>query len=463
MDLDRQQYPHVYLLGIGGIGMSAVARYFQWEGRRVGGYDRTYTPLTSDLQREGIFVTYSEGPDAIPSRFLNPATTLIVYTPAIPPSHPQWQFFQEHGFRMVKRSDVLGWLSSRYPTVGIAGTHGKTSTSAWLGYLLDRLEIPILALVGGIMNNYRRNIILPPMGVEPRFFVVEADEYDRTFLKIRHRWAVINSLDPDHLDIYGTPAAFRAAFESFASATEKVVALAEHTISELGHIPKPAHITFGKGNGWDYSYRWMAPNVLAIDRGQKLWFTTRMPLPGNYNAQNLTGAVAILDQMLNVEDSHRLIKAIENYRGVWRRFSRIEGVPFEWIDDYAHLPAEIEAALSAMRSIYPHRKIVAVFHPHLYSRTRDFASDFAQALTKADEVWILPIYPARETPIPGVVSELIAHQMPTNFPCEVISKRELFRRLTQRPPQVLITLGAGDVDLMIPEVVRYYAQVKGNR
>ncbi len=457
MAMERDRFDRVYMLGIGGIGMSAVARYFLWEGRRVAGYDRTLTPLTDALADEGCTITSKADPAAIPPPFQDARRTLVVYTPAVPSNHPQLQFFQSHGFRIVKRSDVLGWLSAQYPTVGVAGTHGKTSTAAWVSYLLDRLGVPTLALVGGIMNNYGRNILLPPPGTPPRFFVVEADEYDRTFLKIRHEWAVINSVDPDHLDIYGTPEAFLDAFRQFASATGRSLAVYEAIASHFQDIEGPKLLTFGADPSADFAYQLIPDRTLRIFREGRLWFQTTMPLVGEYDARNLTAAVTVIAEMLPELPSDRLASAVPGFRGVWRRFSRIEGVPFEWIDDYAHLPAEIEAALGAMRRLYPGRKLTAVFHPHLYSRTRDFAPQFARALALADEVWLLPIYPAREEPIPGVSSQRIADHFPSDLPHEIISKEELFRRLTQSPPPVLITLGAGDVDLMIPRIVAHYS------
>ena len=446
------------MLGIGGIGMSAMARYFCWEGRSTAGYDRTLTTLTHQLEAEGCRITDREAVAAIPPDFTDPQHTLVVYTPAIPSDHPQLRFFQQGGFRVVKRSDVLGWLSRKYPTLGVAGTHGKTSTAGWLTFLLDRLHVPILSLVGGILNNYGRNVVLPPPDTPPRFFVVEADEYDRTFLKIDHTWAVVNAIDPDHLDIYHTEAAFLAAFRQFVAASREGVVLADHVAAAFREEKAPPKkVVFGRDASADYAFTLPAVDRVQLYRQGRPWFETPLPVPGVHNAYNLTAALALIDRLVpevNVED---LQAVIPQYRGVWRRFSRIEGVPFVWIDDYAHLPAEIETTLRTMQALYPDRRVVAVFHPHLYSRTRDFASAFAGALTLADEVWLLPIYPAREQPIPGVSSASIAQHFPPDFPHELISKEELFRRLTTAPPPVLITLGAGDVDQMIPEVVRHYS------
>ena len=445
------KFTQYYFLGIGGIGMSALARYFHTKGFRVAGYDRTETKLTSDLQTEGIAICFNEAVDQIPVRYTKPENTLVVLTPAVPKGHPQLKYFQENNFTIQKRAQVLGNITRQSKGICIAGTHGKTTTSTITAHLLYQSQVSCNAFLGGIANNYNTNLLL---SAESNLVVIEADEYDRSFHQLSPYMAVITSADPDHLDIYETASAFRESFEHFTSLIRPGGALIMRKgIDIVPQLQKGVKLyTYSMEEGGDFC----AENIRTVKGEIRFDFVTpndrindvRLGVPVKINVENSVAAMALA--WLNGVSSDEIRTGISSFSGIYRRFNVVyKSDKVVFMDDYAHHPSELKASISSIRNLYPDRKITGIFQPHLYTRTRDFAADFASALSQLDELILLDIYPARELPIEGVDSELILCDVKLENKT-LCSKENLLPLLKEKDLDVLVTFGAGDIDKMVP-------------
>lgn len=445
-------FKSLYFLGIGGIGMSALARYYISKGYKVAGYDRTRTHITDDLTAEGAEIFYEEDVNLIPEYCLNPQTTLIVYTPAVPLEHKGFEYFRENGFEIVKRAKLLGIITRNSRGLCVAGTHGKTTTSSMLAHILASSTIECNAFLGGILKNYNSNLILSD---KSDLTVIEADEYDRSFHQLSPYMAIVTASDPDHLDIYGTEEGYLEGFTQF---TELIrpggVLLIKKGITLKPRInDKVKLLTFGREEG-DYH----AENI-RIGGGEIIFdFVTpnkvikdiNLGVPVKINIDNAVAAMAIA--MLNGVTDDELRNAISTYRGAERRFDFwLKKSDKVLLDDYAHHPDEVAASISSVKELYPNKHLTVIFYPHLYSRTRDFAPQFAKALSLADRVILLPIYPAREEPIPGVSSEIILNAI-TCKEKEICLKENLIERIKVGNFEVLMTMGAGNVDIYLPQI-----------
>ena len=445
------KFTQYYFLGIGGIGMSALARYFHTKGFRVAGYDRTETKLTSDLQSEGINVCFDESVDQIPAKYSKSENTLVIITPAIPQNNPQLKYFQENNFTIQKRAQVLGNITRQSKGICIAGTHGKTTTSTITAHLLYQSQVSCNAFLGGIANNYNTNLLL---SAESNLVVIEADEYDRSFHQLTPYMAVITSADPDHLDIYETADAFRESFEHFTSLIRTGGALIMRKgIDITPKLQKGVKLyTYSMDEGGDFC----AENIRTVKGEIRFDFVTptdrindvRLGVPVRINVENSVAAMALA--WLNGVSSDEIRTGISSFSGIYRRFNVVYKTDkLVFMDDYAHHPSELNASISSIRNLYPNRKITGIFQPHLYSRTRDFAPAFAEALSKLDELILLDIYPARELPIEGVDSELILRDVKLKNKT-LCSKENLLPLLKDKELDVLVTFGAGDIDKLVP-------------
>lgn len=442
-----------YFVGIGGIGMSALARWFHANGTKVAGYDRTETMLTKALVEEGIDVHYEDDIEIVDDGFKEKEGTLIIYTPAIPEDHSELSYFNEHSFEVKKRSEVLGMITEDRYTIAVAGTHGKTTTSSMIAHLLSDTQKGCSAFVGGIMTNTNSNLII---GGKDAPVVVEADEYDRSFMRLNPNYTVITSLDPDHLDIYGDETEMLDTYEQFAKKLPKDGKLLMQ--SDAGYKINPGI----KYTSYEIREGDAVADALRIVNGAFV-FTYRcgmekipdihLQLPGYHNVLNALAAITVaLDMGMDGKEIRKRLKA---YAGVKRRFEYVFRSPrVTLIDDYAHHPEEIEAFLKSVKSLARDRKITAIFQPHLYSRTNDFKKGFAEALDKADEVILLDIYPAREKPIEGVSSKSI-YDLMENDRKVMIPKDYLIQELEDHDLDVVLTIGAGDIDKEVPKVAEY--------
>ena len=445
------EFDNIYFLGIGGIGMSALARYFIHEGKRVAGYDRTESPLTRRLAEEGALIHYEEDVRAIPAEFLRPERTMVVYTPAIPADHAELRYFADHGFRIEKRSQMLGHLTQGKYVMAVAGTHGKTTTTTLVAWLNRHLTGGGSAFLGGISKNFDGNLVL---GDGPRL-AVEADEFDRSFLRLWPDVAVVTSADADHLDIYGTHEAVKEAFSQFVRQIRPGGSLV---------IKQGVDILLDNPDITIYRYAYATPcdfyarNIRLIGGGHYSYDVVTpdgvveqctLGVPGWVNIENSVAAVAAVWCAAHHEgqslDAARVREALASFSGVKRRFEFYINTPRQvYMDDYAHHPRELAATLTSVRQMFPGRRVTALFQPHLYTRTRDFYVEFAEALSHADEVALLPIYPAREEPIPGVTSELIAERV--TVPCRIVERSELARTVAAMDTDVVVSFGAGNID-----------------
>jgi UDP-N-acetylmuramate--alanine ligase len=455
--LDIKGLRHIYFLGIGGIGMSALARWFNHHGYQVAGYDKTSTPLTSALQKEGIAVHFDDDIKNIPSGVVeNPQNALVVYTPAIPHDLKEFNFFKDKGYELRKRSEVLGLLTKDRFTVAIAGTHGKTTTSSMTAHLLKHSGRDCSAFLGGITQNYNSNLLLSESAGKNDVVVVEADEFDRSFLRLHPNIAIITSADADHLDIYGDKEAVTSSFKDFVGKIEtggKLFIQADIAEKLLGGEKENIYVqTYGLGKGDCRAENLRIENgyfVFDYVHGGTAIKNIRLLLPGFHNVENAVGAISV-GLALGLPQG-KIVEALANFRGVKRRFEYIIKQEKQvFIDDYAHHPAEIEAFLKSVKALYQGKKVTALFQPHLYSRTRDFALEFALSLSLADEVWLMDIYPARELPLPGVSSEIIFKDITSEkFKC---NKEVVLELVAQRKPEVLLSIGAGDIDQLIEPI-----------
>ena len=460
-----QQFPYVFFLGIGGIGMSALARWFKANGHQVSGYDKTETPLTQALQAEGIAVHYADDVANIPADIkAHKSQVLVVLTPAIPADSREWAWLRAQGYDIRKRSQVLGVLTQGKPTIAVAGTHGKTTTSSMVAHLLHHAGLDAGAFLGGIAVNLGSNLLLPKSPAAP--VVVEADEYDRSFLTLHPDVAIVTSTDADHLDIYGEQSALVDSFCQFVSQLKPGgTLLLNHTAdARVAAAVPPGTRVLRYGLTAAQRPDLFAENIRA--QGHEFTFDLHGPLgvvpglrlavPGFHNVENMLAAAAAA-QLFGVS-SAQLPAAVAAYRGVKRRFEFVVTSPEKvYVDDYAHHPREIEAFLRSLRALYPGKRLRVIFQPHLFTRTRDFAEGFSQSLSLADEVVLLPIYPARELPLPGITSEIL---LPKIYSVKSLqTKEEVLENARNSPTfDVLATVGAGDIDTLVPKLKEIFQE-----
>ncbi|PUZ27475.1 UDP-N-acetylmuramate--L-alanine ligase [Chitinophaga costaii] len=433
----------VYFIGIGGIGMSAIARYFNENGASVGGYDRTETSLTQQLVTEGMHIHYTDDVQA-----LDREANVVVYTPAIPAGHAELNWYRDHGYTVVKRSDILQAITNEMYAITIAGTHGKTTISTMTAHILRHSGYGCNAFLGGISVNYNRNF----WSSDRKVAVIEADEYDRSFLKLNPDIAVLTAMDPDHLDIYGTPEAMEEAFIQYTKNIKpNGTLLAKYGLKRHTDLATPNKITYSLTNNQANIY---AVNIrpeaggYTFDVIEQSWTITdvRLNIGGLHNVENALVAISVA-YILGIDTA--LIKAaVADFKGIRRRFEYVVRKENKiYIDDYAHHPEELRALITSAKALFPGKKCTVVFQPHLFSRTKDLADGFAEVLSLADEVVLLPIYPARELPMEGVTSALIARKM-THTQVQVLEKAALLEWLPAHLSPLLITAGAGDIDLL---------------
>lgn len=443
----------VYFVGAGGIGMSALVRYFLSKGKAVGGYDRTASALTEKLRQEGADIHYEDNVALIPEVFLNPTTTLIVYTPAIPAEHKELTYFREHNFEIQKRAQVLGMITQTERGLCVAGTHGKTTTSTMAAFLLDNSHVKCNAFLGGISKNYGTNLLVSD---QSDFVVIEADEFDRSFHWLTPYATVITATDSDHLDIYGTHEAYLESFRKYTSLIrpdgyliiKKGIDLQPdvkegvtvYTYSDKEGDFHAENIRIGNG---EIFFDFISPlgNIKDVQLG----------VPVYVNIENGIAAMALAQ--IGGATAEEIKAAMPQFKGVDRRFDfKLKNDHIVFLSDYAHHPAEIKQSVSSLRMLYPHKKLTAIFQPHLYTRTRDFYKDFADSLSLLDEVILLDIYPARELPIEGVTSKLIYDNLRPGIEKTMCHKEDLIELLKTKKIEVLITLGAGDVDNYVTSI-----------
>ena len=431
---------NVYFIGIGGIGMSALARYFNQSGKHVFGYDKVRSPLCQTLESEGMSITYTDLETEIDEQLLDSTSTLCIFTPAIPKDNRIKHCFENKGFKLYKRAEVLGLISKKKACLAVAGTHGKTSTSSILAHIMHVGKTGASAFIGGILNNYNSNLIVG----NGDGMVVEADEFDRSFLHLNVKHTVLTSIDADHLDIYGDHASMKACFSEYLDQVKgkKVI----HKSIDLNK---------------DYSYAinekadFYADNIQMINGEMhfeyhginQMHFTCVMPFPGLHNVENAVAALALAQ--LEGVSKERLQEGLSSFKGIQRRFdvkklgNRIQ------IDDYAHHPTEIKRAIESVRTFYPEKTVLTIFQPHLFSRTQDFMDDFAQVLALSDSCWVMDIYPARELPIPGVTSEILVDKIPN---ARKITPENLENLIAETNSDIILTVGAGDIANYIPKI-----------
>ena len=445
----------VYFIGAGGIGMSAIARYFIHKGMVVAGYDKTPSELTRRLEKEGMLIHYEESVDEIPHACKKPTSTLVVYTPAIPADHKELTFFREGGFEIEKRAQVLGTLTRTHKGLCVAGTHGKTTTSTMCAHIMHQSQQDCNAFLGGISKNYGTNYILSD---KSDFVVIEADEFDRSFHWLRPWMSVITSTDPDHLDIYGTKEAYLESFRHYTELIQPGGALILHKNLEMQqHVQEGVHVYEYSLDEGDFH----AENI-KIENGE-ITFDFISPVecvrnvmlgqPVPINIEN--GVAAMAMAQLNGCTAEELRYGMKTYAGVDRRFDfKIKNDRHVFLSDYAHHPTEIYQSAKSIRELYKDRKITAIFQPHLYTRTRDFYQDFANSLSLLDEVILCDIYPAREKPIEGVTSKLIYDNLKPGVEKSMIHKEDVLDLVKSRDFDVLLVLGAGDLDNYVPQIAK---------
>ena len=452
---------HIYFLGIGGIGMSALARYFNAMGKSVAGYDKTPTKLTDELIAEGINIHFEDNVELIPNNIKHQSSDiLIVYTPAVPSNHTEFNYFKQNGFSIKKRAEVLGLITQATTTIAVAGTHGKTTTSSLIAHVLKTANLDPSAFLGGITKNYNTNLLLSktlqnsllPIPYS-QITVVEADEYDRSFLTLHPEIAVITSVDADHLDIYGDEKYMFESYSLFANQVKSKLIVKKNAVDKLSLNIAPITYSLSDSkadyytqdikieNGY-YHYDICTPNGIVEN--------LTLGLPGKHNVENAIAAYVIASLMNISEETIRL--AFETFGGVKRRFDyHLKTDKRIYIDDYAHHPEELKATINSAKEMYPTKKITGVFQPHLFSRTRDFLDEFAKSLDLLDDCILLEIYPARELPIEGITSSLLLSKMHLTKKM-VCQKNNLLEEIDKRNPEVLLTMGAGDIDLLIEPI-----------
>lgn len=461
--LDTKDLQSVYFLGIGGIGMSALARYYHSRGYRVLGYDHTPSPLTHELEKEGFVISYADDVESLEATGIDPRHTLVVRTPAVPEDTQIYIYLRNNGYEIRKRAEVLGMVTKQMKALCVAGTHGKTTTSTMLAHLMYQSEIGTNAFLGGISNNYGTNVLLQK---DSSYVVVEADEYDRSFHHLTPYMSVITAVDPDHLDIYGTAEAYKESFEYYTSLIQGAlivkkgldftprlkagVKLYTYSVSEKADFYAD-NIRVQKGNIY-FDFHTPTDSLPDLRLGVPVWV----------NIENSVAAMAVA--WLNGVNKDELRHGLLTYSGVYRRFNiHVNNDHVAYIDDYAHHPTEIRTSIDSVRRLYPDRHFIGIFQPHLYSRTRDFADDFAKVLSSLDEVVLLPIYPARELPIEGVNSEMLLDKI-TCPKKALVEKSDLTEYMkakmqTETQPVVVMTIGAGDIDRLVPDLKKALAKL----
>ena len=451
----------VYFVGAGGIGMSALARYFMSRGLVVAGYDKTPSALTHQLEKEGMVIHYDENTDEIPHACRDKASCLVIYTPAIPATHKELCYFRENGFEIQKRAQVLGTLTRTHKGLCVAGTHGKTTTSTMCAHIMHQSHVDCNAFLGGISKNYGTNYILSD---HSDYVVIEADEFDRSFHWLRPWMSVITSTDPDHLDIYGTKEAYLESFRHYTELIQPGGALIIHTNLEMkAHVQEGVKTyTYSRDAGDFHAENIIIENgEITFDFISPVECIKRVKLgqPVPVNIEN--GVAAMAMAQLNGCTAEELKYGMETYHGVDRRFDfKIKNDRHVFLSDYAHHPKEILQSARSLKELYKNRKITAIFQPHLYSRTRDFYKDFADALSNFDEVILTEIYPARELPIEGVTSKLIYDNLKPGVVKSMIKKDDVLNLVKNRDFDVLITLGAGDLDNFVPQITQIIEEKK---
>ena len=454
-------YSRIFFVGIGGIGMSALARYFLAAGYEVAGYDRTPSPITDALGEEGAVIIFSDEVEQIPEKFRDVrrrGDTLVIYTPAVPRGHPVFSYFAANGYEIYKRAEVLGMISDRMRAVAVAGTHGKTTTSTMIAHILKQSVLDCTAFLGGISKNYGSNLLLG----ESSWVVLEADEFDRSFLHLHPSLAVVTSMDADHLDVYGDTEHMRESFHQFMGQVREGGKIIVHNSLEVNRQVNNRVDWFTYGLEGEADYR---ATELRFADGYHI-FTAytpegaikdiRLGLPGRVNVENALAAIAVA-HLMGVSDES-IARSLFLFQGVRRRFDiRVRQGKYVYIDDYAHHPSELRAAIGSAREMFPGKKITGIFQPHLYSRTRDFATEFAASLEMLDRIILLPVYPAREEPLPGITSEIILEKIKKKEKT-LINKEEVTGMIRKDPPEVLMTLGAGDIDRLTEPLEQLYRE-----
>ncbi|MEH0157193.1 UDP-N-acetylmuramate--L-alanine ligase [Limibacter armeniacum] len=453
---------YVYFVGIGGIGMSAIARWFNTNGKTVAGYDRTPTPLTKALEKEGIAIHFEDDVNKIPEAFLQTPQeeVLCVYTPAIPKHHQELNFLQDKGYNLLKRSEVLGIITKAHFCIGVAGTHGKTTTSSLLAHMLTHAGKNCTGFLGGIATNYNSNLVLAPNPEEPQLVVVEADEFDRSFLRLHPNISIVTNAEADHLDIYGNEDAVKDSFNAYIRKLdpEEGQLFFQHKVMLAAIEEIKQAYPYGIDNG-----AIQAKNIRISDHC--FVFNLQLPdrqikdipimVPGFHNVENAVAAASVCWQLGLTDEQIR--DGIASYKGVKRRFEYIvqqEGKVY--IDDYAHHPTELEAFIQSAKALYPEEKLTVIFQPHLYSRTRDFADGFAKSLSLADKVLLMEIYPARELPIEGVSASMIFEQVSTEK--EMVTEDNLLDKVKADASGIIATVGAGNIDRFVPQLKALFEQ-----
>ncbi len=455
--MNLKHIKQAYFLGIGGIGMSAIARYFNTAGIKVMGYDKTETPLTQELVSEGIAVHYHDLGSRLSETHLQKENCLVVLTPAVPADHQEWKWLRDEGYTIMKRSQVLGIITDAYKTIGVAGTHGKTTTSTLIAHILKQSKTDCAAFLGGISSNYHSNLLLHKTlktETEKELMVVEADEFDRSFLTLHPAIGIITSTDADHLDIYGEHDALKKSFSDYASQVRESLIIKKE-LELCDELKKHATTKKVLSYSIEQAADFYADHIRI--EGDRYYFNLHTPdlhindlhlgIPGKHNVENAVAASAAA--LIAGVTAAELRSSLASFNGVKRRFEYIVKQPHRiYIDDYAHHPEELRAIISSVKQMYAGKKLTVVFQPHLYSRTRDFVDGFAESLSLADDVLLLDIYPARELPIPGITSEIILKKItsPEKLLC---SKHEVTALIEKKKPEVLLTLGAGDIDQLV--------------
>jgi UDP-N-acetylmuramate--alanine ligase len=454
--LKLEDYHNIYFLGIGGIGMSALARWFLKKGLNVSGYDKTSTTLTSELQKEGMSIHFDDKVENIPGVVRQQKEkTLVIFTPAIPKDHLEHNYLKGEGYTILKRSEVLGLITKGYKTIGVAGTHGKTTTSSMVAHILKVAGKDMVGFLGGITTNYNSNLIMQGAISDKTIVVVEADEFDRSFLRLFPEIAIVTSADADHLDIYGDHESVVQSFKDYIGQINRGGSLiihesiAEKLAANVDHVTKNIY-SMSRG-------QFFASNITAKGgffefdlQGFSKVEHIKLGVPGFHNIENSIAA-SVATNLCGVSTAV-IRQALESFTGVKRRFEYIiRGKRVVFVDDYAHHPAELEAFLKSMKSLYPGRKLTVIFQPHLFSRTRDFAEGFSKSLSLADELFLMDIYPARELPIPGVDSDMLMNDITSRVKVRC-GKADLMKKLESVDADVVVTVGAGDIDTFVEPI-----------
>lgn len=443
--LNIDQFERAYFIGIGGIGMSAIARYFKLKGWQVAGYDKTPSFLTDELVAEGIEVHF-EDLGQLPSEFQDQQKTLVIYTPAVPKDMQELRFAQEQNFIVLKRAQILGLITRNSKALGVAGTHGKTTTSTLLAHILNESSLGCNAFLGGIGTNFNSNFVSHETS---QYTVVEADEFDRSFLQLRPFASIVTSTDADHLDIYGDSAVFQQGFKEYVDLIDSEGFAVIQADLELHPKTKITYSVDQKADYQGFNLRFEEGKFLFdIQTPTKWWEKVELGIPGIHNAENAIACVAMVEQLGLEENEIRT--ALKSFRGVKRRFEYHVKTPnLVYIDDYAHHPTELKALIDSVRLLYPEKKVTGVFQPHLFSRTRDFMEGFAEQLSRLDKLILLPIYPARELPIDGVTSDALLGKISLNDK-KVLLRDDVLAELAEEREGIILTIGAGDIDRIVP-------------